>query len=264
MSTAILAMISVAVICLVLGVIIGVVGKIFAVEINPLIETTEELLPGANCGGCGYAGCSDFAKALVAKEAEPAQCPVCSDKDLQSISSNLGITSEEKEKMVAIVLCGGNNKTATSTIQYNGIIDCKAAASVAGGYKGCAYGCLGMASCARACPFGAIEMKDGLAIVHPDLCVGCGKCVETCPRNLIKMVPAKAEVHVFCSSPEKGAAKKKVCSVSCIGCRKCVKASEEGQISMNKFVAVVNYEYYPAPEVIEAAACPTNCIRKSQ
>jgi len=263
MSTAILAMVSVAVICLVLGIVIGVVGKIFAVETNPLIETTEELLPGANCGGCGFAGCSDFAKALVAKETQPSKCPVCSPEDLEAISQNLGIEADSSEKMVAVVLCGGDNKNTTNTIQYNGVLDCKSAAAVAGGYKGCTYGCLGLASCARACPFGAIEMKNGLAIVHAELCVGCGKCVETCPRNLIKMIPAKAEVHVFCSSPEKGAVKKKVCSVSCIGCRKCVKAAEEGQISMNGFVAVVNYDNYPSPEIIDVAACPTNCIRKS-
>ena len=261
MSTALFAMICVAGICLVLGLVIGIVGKLFAVETNPLIEVAEELLPGANCGGCGFAGCSDFAKSLVAKTSEPSQCPVCSPNDIDAISDALGISAEMGEKMVAIVLCGGDNDKAAKVVNYNGVKDCKSAALVANGDKGCVYGCLGMASCARACPFGAIEMKNGLAIVHPDLCVGCGKCVETCPRNLIKMVPAKASVHVYCSSPEKGAAKRKVCSVSCIGCRKCIKAAEEGQMSMNGFVAQVNYDNYPSEDLIEKAACPTACLR---
>ena len=253
-------MICVAVICLLLGLIIGIVGKIFAVEVDPLIELTEELLPGANCGACGYAGCSDFAKSLVAKKSQLSQCTVCSQEDISAISKTLGISSESVEKKVAIVLCAGDNDKASKIVKYNGVKDCKSVALVANGDKGCTYGCLGMASCARACPVGAIEMKNGLAIVHPDLCIACGLCVQTCPRNLIKMVPANASVHVYCSSPEKGAMKKKVCSVSCIGCRKCVKAAEEGQMSMNGFVAVVNYENYPENDLIEKAACPTKCL----
>ena len=263
METTILSIICIATLCLILGIVIGLIAKIFAVETDPRIEETEELLPGANCGGCGFAGCADFAKAVVAGDAKPEQCPVCSPENIADIAQLLGLDAGGSEKFVAIVFCGGNNSDAKKAVNYNGITDCKSASLVAGGNKGCAYGCLGFASCARACPFGAIEMKDGLAIVHPDLCVGCGKCVETCPRNLIKLVPEKAEVHVFCSSPEKGPVKKKVCSVACIGCRKCVKAAEEGQMKINGFLIEVNYDNPPGTDIIETAKCPTGCLRVS-
>lgn len=261
METALMATMSVALLCLALGVIIGVVAKIFAVKVDPNIEIVEGLLPGANCGGCGFAGCSDFAKAVVAGNAEPSGCPVCAASNVAKIADALGRSAGAKEKQVAIVLCGGGVEKAKPAVEYNGVTDCKSAALIAGGFKGCAYGCLGLASCARACPFGAIEMVDGLAIVHPDLCVGCGKCVETCPRNLIKLVPASAEVHVYCSSPEKGPAKRKVCSVSCIGCRKCVKADGGERMEMDGFLAKVNYDNPPPRSVAEEAKCPTGAFR---
>jgi len=261
METAVIAVISLALICLALGLIIGVVAKMFAVSVDPRIGIVEELLPGANCGGCGFAGCSDFAKAVVAGKAEPAGCPVCSSDNAAKIAEELGLSAGDGGKKVAVVLCGGGMEKASAAVNYNGVKDCKSAALVADGFKGCAYGCLGFASCARACPFDAIEMVDGLAVVHPELCVGCGKCVETCPRNLIKLVPASAEVHVYCSSPEKGPVKRKVCKVSCIGCRKCVKAAEEGQMEMDGFLAKVNYDNPPSKEVVEAAKCPTKAFR---
>jgi Na+-translocating ferredoxin:NAD+ oxidoreductase subunit B len=264
MGTAVLAVILVAGIGVTLGVIIGIAAKAFAVETDPRIEEVNDMLPGANCGGCGYAGCADFAKMVVAGEVTPDACPVCSADDISNIAKSLGIEAGDKEKTVAVVLCGGNDLLAKKAAKYNGISDCKSAVLVSGGAKGCSAGCLGYASCARACPFGAIEMREELALVHNELCVGCEKCVETCPRNLIKMVPLSAEVHVFCSSKEKGAAKKKVCDVPCIGCRKCVKASEEGQMLIDGFLIQTNYENAPGEELIEAAACPTHCLKTSK
>lgn len=264
MGTAVLAVILVASIGVALGVIIGVAAKVFAVETDPRIEDVNDMLPGANCGGCGYAGCADFSKAVVAGEVTPDSCPVSSANDVAKIAEFLGISAGDKEKKVAVVLCGGSDSLAKKAAKYNGISDCRSAVLVSGGAKGCSSGCLGYASCARACPFGAIEMRDGLAFVHKELCVGCEKCVATCPRNIIKMVPFSAEVHVFCSSKEKGAAKKKVCDVPCIGCRKCVKASEEGQMLIDGFLIQTNYENPPGKELVEAAACPTKCLRTSE
>lgn len=242
-----------------LGGIIGIAAKAFAVETDPRIEQINDELPGANCGGCGFAGCADFAKSLVEGESKANQCPVVSGDAVQNILNLLGVSGEEKEKMVAIVLCGGNNSVAKKS-NYNGISDCKAAALISNGAKGCKSGCLGLGSCARACPFGAIEMKDGLAIVHNELCVGCEKCVSSCPKNLIVMKPASVKVDVLCNSPAKGADKKKVCSVSCIGCQKCVKASEEGQMTMEGALARVNYENAPTVDVAVRSGCPTNCL----
>lgn len=245
---------------LVLGFGIGLAVKFFGAVVDPRLEKVEGMLPNANCGACGFAGCADFARALVALEAEPGKCPSCSSEAVEQICELLGVVAEEREPRVAVVRCGGDNTKAKQAGLYNGVADCKDAVLVAGGAKGCVHGCLGLATCARACPFGAIEITDdGIAVVHDELCTGCGKCVSVCPRGLIILVPASAPVHVYCNSPQKGAAKSKVCKASCIGCRKCVKASEEGQMEIDGFLASVNYDNPPTAAVCEV--CPTKCLR---
>ena len=261
MSIALIAIISVGLLGAILGVVIGVVAKVFAVEVDERIEGVEERLPGANCGGCGFAGCADFAKGVVAELATPDQCPVCSADDINNIADYLGIVAEEKEKMVAVVRCSGDAKNTVRSL-YNGVRDCRSAVLVAGGAKACDHGCLGFGSCADSCPFGAVELRDALAIVHPELCVGCENCVAACPKDLIIMAPAAVEVHVYCNSPEKGAAKRQVCKTACIACRKCVKASgEEDHMLVDGFLVRTNYENPPPPDLVEQSACPTTAIR---
>ncbi|UDQ97142.1 RnfABCDGE type electron transport complex subunit B [Lentisphaerota bacterium WC36G] len=257
--TILFSIILMAAVCLLLGVLIGFAVKIFAVQVDPRIEEIEELLPGANCGGCGKAGCSDFAKALVAGEAMPSGCPVAGKALLEEVAKVLGVDAETGEKQIALVRCGGDRSSSSRSELYNGVNDCASAMLIAGGPKGCSYGCLGFASCARACPFNAIEMVDGLAIVHEDLCVGCGKCLTACPRDLIILRPQSAKVNVYCNSPAKGAQKRKICSVACIGCRKCFKVAEEN-IEMKGFLATVNYDNPPQEDIIEEAKCPTGCL----
>lgn len=263
MYTALIAILFLALTGIILGCVIGFAAKLFAVKTDSRIEEVAEMLPGANCGACGRAGCLDLARAIVAGEVSPGACPVSSPPAVAAIAELLGVNAVGTEKKVAVVLCGGNISSTERGPLYNGILDCVSAMIVAGGPKRCLYGCLGFASCARACPFHAIEMMDGLAIVHDDLCVGCGKCVEVCPRHLIKLAPATAEVHVYCNSPEKGSEKKKFCSVSCIACRKCMKAAGEGQISMEGFLARMNYADPPEGGIVEKAACPSGCLKRS-
>jgi electron transport complex protein RnfB len=256
------AVAAMALIGVLLGVIIGVAAKLFKVEVDPRIDLVTELLPGVNCGGCGKAGCADLAKAIISGEEPPSKCPVASQEQIAAIAKALGIEVGDSVKKVAVVFCGGDhNKEKVQTL-YNGVSDCVSASLIAGGPKGCAYGCLGMGSCARACPFNAIEMVNGLAIVHPDLCVGCGACVSICPRNIISLVPRSAKVHIYCSSPEKGAVKMKVCSVPCIACRKCVKAGEEGQFIIDGFKVSVNYDAEKPVDagIFENVKCPTGCL----
>lgn len=244
-----------------LALIIGAAAKAFAVETDSRVETVTGMLPGVNCGGCGYAGCSDFAKAIVEGRAVPVQCPVSNAENINRIAEYLGITAGEKEKTVAVVRCGGSC-AVTVRSPYNGVSDCRSAVLVAGGAKGCDFGCIGFASCARACPFSAIEMRDGLAVVHPELCTGCGKCVAVCPKNLILLTPAAVDVHIYCNSPEKGALKLKVCKTACIACRKCVKAADsENQMTVNGFLVSTNYSNPPVHDLVEKAGCPTTALR---
>ncbi len=245
---------------LVSGLAIGIVVKFFGTTLNPLEEKLLELVPGANCGACGHAGCEAYAKAMAEGNAKPGLCPPMSPEALAEICQLLGVESVSPDPVVAVVCCSGDDDHAQRMAFYNGVNDCTNAMLVAGGGKGCIYGCLGMGSCARACPYGAIEIRaNHIAVVHPELCVGCGKCVMVCPRQIIKLVPKTASIHVFCSSPERGALKRKICSAACIGCRKCVKAAGENEMTMKGFLAVVNYEQPPAPEVAEV--CPTKALR---
>ena len=263
MGTLLIATIMTSGLGVVLGIIIAYFAKIFAVHVDPRIEQVASMLPGVNCGGCGYAGCADFAKSLVGGQAsEISLCIAASSESRKAIAMYLGIESADRPRKVAVVLCGGDRKSARPAAYYNGVSDCKSAIFVAGGAKGCQFGCLGYGSCAKACPFGAIEItENNLAAVHPELCTGCAKCVKTCPRELVKLVPAEVKVHVFCSSPMKGAVKKKYCDVPCIACRKCVKASSDGQMIVHGFLVQTNYDNPPALEVIEKAACPTGCLK---
>jgi len=244
-----------------LALAIGLVVKFFGVEQDPRVEQIGELMPGANCGGCGFAGCGDYVQAMVAGKAKPGLCPSMTKDAIAEASKILGVDAETAMPKVAVVCCSGDDDHASRMAFYNGVNDCQNATLVAGGGKGCVYGCLGLGACARACPFGAIEISPKhIAIVHPSLCKGCGKCASACPRHIIKLVPRTAKIHVFCSSPESGKIKKPFCSAACIGCRKCAKTAEEGQISINGFLASVNYGNPPAEAV--ADACPTHCLRK--
>ncbi|MDR0932690.1 MAG: RnfABCDGE type electron transport complex subunit B [Victivallales bacterium] len=246
---------------LVLGVVIGIFAKLFRVVSDPRVDLVVELLPGANCGGCGMAGCADFAKAVVTGEAAPSKCPVSSAEQVSAIAQALGIEAGAAFKQKAVVLCGGDREQTMRLASYNGVADCVSASLVGSGPKGCAYGCLGMGSCARKCPFGAIEMINSLAIIHKELCVGCGSCALVCPRNVIKLVPAEAEVHVYCNSPLKAPAKRQVCKVACIGCRKCQKVAPE-KFLIDGFRAIVNYadSALPTQEDVVATGCPTGAL----
>lgn len=246
---------------LVLGAVIGVFAKLFKVATDPRIALVTELLPGANCGGCGKAGCADFAKSVVAGENLPGKCPVSSREQVAAIALALGVDAGGGFPKRAVVRCGGDFEQVTRHVNYNGVADCASAMLIAGGPKGCRYGCLGLGTCARKCPFGAIEIINNLAVVHEELCVGCGTCVAACPRGVIALVPATATAHVYCNSPAKGAEKRQVCKVGCIGCRKCAKSSPD-QFKVDGFLASVNYEADPLPGVaeVEAAACPTDAL----
>lgn len=239
-----------------LGAVIGIFVKLFKVKSDPRADFALELLPGANCGGCGFAGCADFANALASGKASPAECPVSSAEQIAAISSALGIDAGQMERKCAVVLCRCDAGEVRH-MNYNGVQDCAAAHLVGGGPQECHYGCLGLGTCARKCPFGAIEIIGMVAVVHRELCVGCGKCVAACPRGVIKLVPADAQYHVYCNSPKRGAVKRQFCKAGCIGCRKCER-SAPGKFVINGFLSQVNYDAadYPDAQVVESFTCP--------
>jgi len=243
------------------GAALALAARFLGVHEDPRIEQITELLPGANCGGCGYAGCADYARAIVLEGAAINLCAPSGEDMLRKLADLLGVQAEAQEKKVAIVLCGGSDAQAGRSFLYNGVADCAAAHAVAGGDKLCRYGCLGYGSCVRACPVGAIELRDRLAVVHPELCIGCGACVRACPRGLIQLVPVSRHIHVLCSSKDKGPAVKKACKVGCIGCTMCVKLAANDAIRMDGALAVVDYsKELDNDKVVEK--CPTNCIVK--
>ena len=247
---------------LVLGLLVGLAAKLFGVKTDPRIEAVLGALPGVNCGGCGYAGCADFAKALVTNGEDPAKCPVSSAEQRKNVAEALGIPMTEHERKVAVVYCSGSFSRARRNAEYNGVLDCRSAAIAGGGGgKACRFGCLGFGSCAKTCPFHAIEMQDGLAVVHPELCRGCGKCLSVCPRKLIRLVPASATVHVYCNSLDRPQQKRKLCSTPCISCRKCVKAAPGRLLAQNQLVRV-NYANPPDESIIAQAGCPTGALQR--
>ncbi|MBT3192009.1 MAG: RnfABCDGE type electron transport complex subunit B [Verrucomicrobia bacterium] len=242
------------------GTALALAAKFLAVKEDPRVEAMDEILPGANCGGCGFAGCADYAKAVVLDGAAINLCAPGGNEVLELIAEAMGQEASAEEKRVAVVMCAGDSEKAPRKHLYNGVADCTAAAAVAGGDKLCKYGCLGYGSCARVCPSGAIEFKNGVAIVHPDLCISCSACVRACPRNLIKMVPVSKTIHVVCSSKDKGPIVKKACQVGCIGCRMCLKLAGDA-FEMEGFLALRNYDI-PVENELIVEKCPGKCIVK--
>ncbi|MBE7035170.1 MAG: 4Fe-4S dicluster domain-containing protein [Ruminococcaceae bacterium] len=227
---------------LIFGALLGIAAKFFSVETDIRVEKIASLLPGANCGGCGFAGCAAMAEALAEGKAMPSGCAVLKDEERGAILEMMGLEGEQTVKRVAKVLCGGNLDVVNEKCNYDGILDCRAANRYAGGSKACLYGCLGYGTCVSACRFDALSMENGVAKVSADKCTACGSCVAVCPRNIISLVPADQRAHVLCRSKERGAVQKEACRTGCIGCKICEKVCPKQAISVKDNLAVINYE----------------------
>ncbi len=245
---------------LVLGGVLAYASKVFAIETDPRISQVRDALPGANCGGCGYPGCDGCAAAIVAGKAPVNACPVGGASTAKNISAIMGVEVGNSERKVARVICNGTHENAKKKFEYQGITDCRAAANVQGGDKGCPYGCLGLGTCEHLCPFDAIHVNEqGVAQVDIEKCTACGVCVAACPKDVIELVPESREVRVLCNSKDKGKEVKNNCSVGCIGCQICVKSCPFDAMEFKDNLAHVNYDKCTNC-MICAEKCPTGAI----
>jgi RnfABCDGE-type electron transport complex B subunit len=240
---------------LVLGILLTIAAKVFSVETDPRVAAVREALPGANCGACGEVGCDNFAAAVVEGRKPVNGCPVGGEQSASALAEILGIEVDLHQKpMTARVRCTGGPAVSKEKYKYVGILDCFAASQVFAGHKACQYGCLGHGTCAKVCPFGAIDMIDGVAVINEDKCKACEKCVSACPKHLIEMVEKGKDYSVLCRSADKGAAVRTYCEVGCIGCTRCVKACPEGAISMQGPLAYIDFT-----KCVNCGACETVC-----
>ncbi len=244
-----------------IGFFLGISGEKFKVEVDEREEAILGVLPGNNCGGCGYAGCSGLAAAIVKGEAEISGCPVGGAPVAEKIGAIMGVEAGSKARQVAFVKCAGTCDKAGKDYEYHGLNDCIMVNMMqAGGPKSCNYGCLGEGSCVKACPFDAIHIVDGVALVDKDACKACGKCIAVCPKKLIELVPYDQNHLVQCSSRDKGKDVMKACSVGCIGCKMCEKVCESDAIKVEGNVAHIDPEKCTDCGKC-AEKCPKKCIK---
>ena len=252
---------------LVFGLVLAIASKVFAVQTDERLEPITQALPGANCGGCGYAGCGAYAEAVLNGEAPIGACASGGNECAQKMSAIMGVKAEAVTRKVALVRCSGVReydedgnlvKGAKTKANYEGFKDCLAASKVGGsGPLACKFGCLGYGTCTKACKYGAISVKNGVAVVDEDLCVGCMACAAVCPRQLIIPVEPARNVVIACNSMAKGAATTRACTVGCIGCGLCKKICPNGAITVERGLARIDYS-----KCVQCGLCATVCPKK--
>jgi len=246
---------------LIFGVGLAIASKKLAVQVDPRLDRIHGLLPGANCGTCGGAGCFGFAELILSGKAKIDACRVAQEEAKEKIAQVLGRELIKDVKKIATLNCNGGRKVKDRFI-YQGIEDCVAANLVLGGQKECVWGCLGFGSCAKVCPFGAIKMSDeGLPVLDKNKCKACNKCVLICPKKLFTLIPVKQTVYVACSSRDLGKDTKAVCPVGCIACRKCEQVCPADAIHVIDNLAIIDYNKCTScGKCVEA--CPMKTIRR--
>lgn len=242
-----------------LGLIIGIVLAIASVKLAVKVDAREAavraVLPGANCGACGFPGCDGYAAAVASGSATLNKCSVGGASVARSIGEIMGQEAGAVEPVVAVLICRGGKDVAPARFQYKGAADCRQATLLLGGPKACIYGCVGLGHCAKVCPFSAITMGDnGLPVIDERKCTGCGKCVKECPKQTLLLVPRSKLVVLACVSHDKGKAVKDVCKAGCIACNLCVKVCPAQALAMDKNLPVMDFE-----RCIDCGVCVHKC-----
>ena len=257
---------------LIFGLVLAAASKMFYVKTDPRLDQLQECLPGANCGGCGYAGCSAYAEAVLNGEAPVGKCVAGGNEVSRQMASIMGVEAEAVVRKVALVRCSGHRiydkegnliEGAKAKAHYEGIHDCLAASKVGGrGPLSCKYGCLGYGSCVEACKYGAMHIVNGVAQVDESKCIGCMACAAACPRHLIIPVEPDRNVVIACSSLAKGNVTVRSCTYGCIGCGKCKKVCPRGAITIENHLAVIDYSKCDNCGLC-AQVCPQHLIKDS-
>jgi electron transport complex protein RnfB len=255
-----ITIISLSLLALVSAVILFFVAQKFRVFEDPRIDEVQAVLPAANCGGCGFAGCRNFAEALVKADSfEGLNCPVGGSEVMNAAAKILGKEAQLVDPRVAVLLCNGAPEFRPRTSRYNGASDCRISHNLYIGETDCSYGCLGNGDCVRACSFGAMYMDTltELPVIIDEKCVACGACVRACPRNIIELrrkAKKERKLYVACSNCDKGGPARKACNVACIGCNKCFKVCEFDAITIAD-----NLAYIDAGKCTFCRKCVTEC-----
>ena len=248
-------------IALIAALLLSLAAKFMAVPVNETQAAIRAELPGANCGACGFAGCDDYAAALAeGGDVKTNLCVPGADAVAAAIAAILGQDAEDVIEQVANVRCSGLCDVTKPEMDYQGLKTCAAAKGLFGGPGSCKYGCIGFGDCERVCPYGAIQVCNGLAKVDREKCVGCGMCARTCPQHIIDIIPDVKRVYVACSSADKGAVTNKLCSAGCIGCKLCEKACKFDAVHVENNHAVIDIDKCKNCGLC-AKACPKKVIK---